>query len=132
MGIAIDEQYIKSENDLVVDYIPELKDVEGFDKITILHLSDMQSGIKFNEVYNSPFAKVSNLYYGLNCTKVISKLKVEKEPGTFHYQSINTQILGLIIERATKKKLYKYLEEKIWKPLGMESELLWSIDSKKT
>ncbi len=131
VGIAIEEQYIKSENDLMINYIPELKDVEGFDKITISHLLDMQAGIKFDEVYNSPFAKVSNLYYGLNSTKIISRLKVEKDPGEFQYQSINPQILGLIVERATKKKLYKYLEEKIWKPLGMESELLWSIDSKK-
>jgi len=49
----------------------------------------------------------------------------------FDYQSVNTQLLGLILERATNKKLYTYMQEKIWQPLGMESDMLWSIDSKK-
>ncbi len=35
----------------------------------------------------------------------------------------------MIIERATGKTVTQYLEEKIWKPLGMEAPCSWSIDS---
>ena len=47
------------------------------------------------------------------------------------YISVNTILLSLIIERATGTKLNKYLEQKIWQPLGMQFNASWSIDSEK-
>lgn len=131
IGIAIDEGKIKSIHDPITDYIPELKD-PGYKKITIEHLLQMRSGIKFNESYVNPFGDAAKYYYGRDLHKYLIKQPIESAPdGEFNYLSINTQLLGWIVERATGKPLYTYLEEKIWKPLGMESPASWSVDSKK-
>jgi CubicO group peptidase (beta-lactamase class C family) len=130
-GIAVDEGYIKSIDDPITNYLDYL-DKEKFGKITIQHLLDMQSGIKFNENYFNPFSDIAKYYYGTHLKKYLSHLDVEYEAGKkFRYISINTQILGLILEKATGKSLTEYLQEKLWTPLGMEYEASWSIDSKK-
>jgi CubicO group peptidase (beta-lactamase class C family) len=93
----------------------------------------MTSGLKFNESYYNPFGDAATFYYGTKLRKSISKMKLETEPGTeFEYQSGNTQLLGLILERALKTKtVTQYLQEKIWTPLQMETPASWSIDKKK-
>jgi CubicO group peptidase (beta-lactamase class C family) len=132
-GIAINEGLIKSIDQKVTDYLPELKE-NGFENVTIKHLLQMTSGIDFNENYKSPVSDASIYYYGSNLRKQVAKLKLKYEPGTkFHYASGNTQILALILEKVLKgKTITDYLNEKIWQPLGMEYDATWSIDSKKS
>lgn len=132
IGCAIDDKLIQSVNEPVTNYIPELKK-SGFDKVTIRHLLQMTSGLKFNEGYFNPFGEVGNFYYGRNLRKAINKLKLKSEPGKkFEYLSGNAQLLGLVLERALKDRtVSSYLEEKIWKPLQMEYDASWSLDKKK-
>lgn len=133
-GIAIQEGFIKSVHDPVTTYIPELREVEGYwNELTVEHLLNMRSGISFDEEdYVRPFSDIASLYNSKNVLKNITKAKFVCKPNTCkYYSSLDTQILGLIIERATKVGLYDYLETKIWKPLGMEYEASWSLDSKK-
>jgi len=132
-GIAVDEGKIEDINDPVTKYIPEL--LEGdplFQKLTIRHLLDMRSGLNYKESYGSPFAHMAKLYYGTNQLKQLSKLSFNHEPGTyFQYQSGTTALLGIAVERATGMDLGKYLEAKVWKPMGMEFPASWSLDDKR-
>lgn len=130
-GCAIDDGLIKSVEEPITTYIPELSQ-KGFDKVKILHLLQMTSGINFNESYFNPFGHAASFYYGLNLRKSVAKLNLEVEPGKrFEYVSGNTQLLGLVLERALKgKTITDYLQEKIWTPLGMEYDASWSIDRK--
>lgn len=132
IGCAIDEGLIKSVDEPITKYIPELTK-NGFDKVTIKHLLQMTSGIKFNESYFNPFGDAASFYYGLNLRKVIGKMKLKSEPGKqFEYVSGNTQLLGLVLERSLKgKTITSYLQEKLWTQLGMEYDASWSIDRKK-
>lgn len=132
IGCAIDDGLISSVEDRVTDFIPELKQ-NGFEDVTIEHLLQMTSGLKFNEGYFNPFGEVATFYYGTNLRKSIEKLKLKRAPGLeFEYVSGNTQILGLILERALKgPSISSYLQEKLWQPLGMEYDATWSIDRKK-
>ncbi len=132
IGCAIDEGLIKSVDEPITSYIPELKK-NGLDKVTIKHLLQMTSGIKFNESYVNPFGDAASFYYGLNLRKEIGKMKLKTEPGKkFEYVSGNTQLLGLVLERSLKDKtITSYLQEKIWTPLEMEYDASWSIDRKK-
>ncbi len=132
IGCAINDGFIKSVNEPIIDYIPELKK-RGFEKVTIKHLLQMTSGIKFTESYVNPFGDAASFYYGRNLRKQIAKMKLQAEPGTaFNYVSGNTQLLGLVLERSLKgKTVTQYLQEKIWTPLGMEYDASWSIDKKK-
>jgi len=131
VGIAIDEGYLKSISQRVTDYLPELKD-KKFQKVTIEDLLEMRSGIRFVEGYSNPFGGIAKFYYGRNVRKYTLKLKVESEPGKdYKYQSANYQILAMVLEKATGKRISEYLEEKIWKPVGMEFNGTWNVDSKK-
>ncbi|MCB2219321.1 MAG: beta-lactamase family protein [Bacteroidetes bacterium] len=130
VGIAIDEGYIYSTNQSITFFLKELN--KEFDNITIEDLLNMRSGIQFEEGYSNPFAEMPKYYYGTNLLHYIKKLKIEEEPDLhYNYISVNTLLVGQIVERATNTKLSKYLEQKIWKPMGMESSASWSIDSKK-
>jgi CubicO group peptidase (beta-lactamase class C family) len=130
--IANNEGKIKSLDEPITNYIPELqKRDSNFKKITIQHLLDMRSGLDFNEGRYDLHDDA--IRYGLrrNMKKYLLKIKIAEPPGRFRYQSVNTQFLGLITERATGKKLSSYLEEKLWQPLGTEHDATWNVDSKK-
>jgi len=125
IGIAIEEGYIKSEQDAVIKYIPELAKVPDADKLTIEHLLNHTSGIKYN------LATDATIYYGRNSLKVLKQIRFETRPGTKqHYLNINVELLGLILKRATGITPSKYLEDKIWKPIQMCSDGVWSVDEK--
>jgi CubicO group peptidase (beta-lactamase class C family) len=136
IGCAIDDGLIVSEDEKAIKYLPELKD-NGFENVTIKHLLQMTSGLKFNEGYFNPFGHVAGFYYGRNLRNKIARLKLEKEPGTsFDYTSGSTQLLGLILERAIQantvdKTVTEYLNEKLWTPMQMEFDASWSIDKKR-
>lgn len=129
IGCAIEDGKIISVDDPIVIYLPELKN-RGFDNVKIYHLLQMTSGLDFNESYHNPFGDAAEFYYGTNLRKSIAKMKTKSEPGIkFEYQSGNTQLLGLILERSLKDQtVTEYLQEKIWTPLGMETPASWSID----
>lgn len=129
IGIAIDEGYIKSVHDPFTRYILELEG-KGFDEITIKDLLMMTSGLKFS--YGGfPWNDETILYYTPNLRKyVLGHLFKQEQPKKhFHYNNYNTVLLSIILERTTHKTLSAYLEEKIWKPLGMEYPALWSMNS---
>lgn len=132
IGCAIDDGLIKSVEEPITNYIPELKK-NGFDKVSIKHVLQMTSALKFNESYINPFGHAASFYYGRNLKREVSKLKLKGAPGeTFEYVSGNTQLLGLILERALKNKtVTQYFQEKLWTPLEMEYDASWSIDKKK-
>ena len=61
---------------------------------------------------------------------LLSDLKIMEPPEqSFHYNNFNVELLGLILERTTHQTPSQYLQEKIWKPIGMEYPATWSIDS---
>jgi CubicO group peptidase (beta-lactamase class C family) len=133
MGIAIDEGYIESVDDPITKYIPELKGKDpNFEKLTLQHLLDMRSGTNYNDESTNPFSHIAGLYYGTNQLAKLKRMKFEHEPGTvYSYQSSSTALLGIAIENTTGKELGKYLEEKVWQPLGMENRATWSVDDKR-
>lgn len=132
IGCAIEDGLIPSVEEPITNYIPELKK-NGFEQVTIKHLLQMTSALKFNEGYFNPFGEAASFYYGRNLKREISKLKLKGKPGEkFEYNSGNTQLLGLVLERALKTKtVTQYFQEKLWTPLEMEYDGSWSIDKKK-
>ncbi len=131
IGFAVQDGLINIDNP-ITKYVPELKD-PSMQKVTIKHLLQMTSGIKYIEHYNNPFSSVALDYYGRNLKHSFWRLKTEVPPGTrFKYQSINTQLLGFALKNVLKEKtLTQYMQEKLWTPLGMEYPASWSIDSRK-
>ncbi|MFA5323924.1 MAG: serine hydrolase [Smithella sp.] len=132
-GIAVSEGYIKDINQPVTDYLPSLKN-SGYNGVSIKNVLQMSSGVRFNEDYSDFNSDINRMgrYFALNMpfTDFVASLKAERKPGTFnHYVSMDTQVLGMIIREATGKNLSEYAQEKLWKPLGMESDAQWLTDS---
>jgi CubicO group peptidase (beta-lactamase class C family) len=128
LGIAIGEGKIRSVEEPITNYLPELKNGKGFERITIKHLLNMVSGIKFDESYILE-SDAGRLYTTPNILAQVKGLDIEQGPGQiWNYQSINTQLLGIIIARATNVSLTQYLQDNIWTPLGMEYDASWSLD----
>lgn len=130
MGKAIMEGYIKSLDQPVCDFLPAFCDGDAA-KMTVGDLSSMSSGTNWDEAYYSPLSITTRAYFDDDLAKVMNGLKVVDQPGqAFKYASGDTQMLAMVIEKATGKKMYDYLTESFWKPLGSENETLWQVDSK--
>lgn len=129
MGKAIKDGYIKSLDQPVCDFLPEFCDGEAA-KMTVGDLSSMASGTNWDEAYYSPLSITTRAYFDDDLAKVMNGLKVVTAPGkAFKYASGDTQMLAMVIEKATGKKLYNYLTESFWKPLESENATLWQVDS---
>jgi len=135
IGIAIDEGDIKSVNDPITDYIPELAERDPrFRDIQIRHLLMMASGLRFDDD-TILLAQDDNLTYALDNLRhlALTETEVVEQPGvTFLYNNYNPLLLGMILERATGKSVTAYLQEKIWDPIGMEYDGSWSLDSEES
>lgn len=79
---------------------------------------------------DTPFFNLPRFYYGKNLENRLLKLELKEKPGTrFQYNSRETQLLALILERVLHTKtITEYMQEKLWEPLGMEYDGLWSMD----
>ncbi len=129
MQKAIEQGYIKSLDQPVGDFFPEFSEGKA-GKMTVGDLSSMASGTNWDEAYYSPLSITTRAYFDDDLEKVILGLKVVDEPGTkYKYASGDTQLLAMVIEKATGKKMYDYLSETFWKPLGSENSSLWQVDS---
>ncbi len=131
LGKAIMEGKIKSLDQPVGDFFKEFNEGVAA-KMTVGDLSSMSSGTNWNEAYYSPFSITTRAYFDEDLENMmLTKVKVTEEPGqSYKYLSGNTQLLGMVIEKATGKKLYDYLTDSFWKPLGCENKTLWQVDSK--
>ena len=130
VGIAIAEGYIGSVEDPITRYVPELlaKD-QRFQKITLRHLLTMASGIRYRE-QGVPWSDDTATYYAPDLRAVAVSSPIAGEPGqAFHYNNFHPLLLGLVLERTTGRPVAQYLEERIWKPLGMEAPGSWSLAS---
>ena len=132
-GIAIDEGLIKSIKNTVTDYLPEFVGT-GYDGVQIKDVLQMSSGVKFNEDYSDFNSDINVLgrYFALGkpMKYFAKRLKKEREPGTYNqYVSVDTQVLGMILTKATGMTVSEYMSKKLWEPLGAESEAHWIIDN---
>ena len=128
LGKAIEQGYINGIDQKITDFLPEfLKDSLGC-LATVGNLSAMRSGFDWTEDYYLPFNMTTEAYYGDNIEKQILKRHFIGRPGGhFKYLSANTQLLSILLKRATKKNLAFYLSEEFWQPMGMENDALWSL-----
>lgn len=134
LGAAIKDGKIKSVDDLVTQYIPELKG-SAYEGVTLRQVLAMRSGTNWNEDYVDPDSDVGRLAASMANNKGASlidtmiKLRRAADPGSrFLYSTGESNMIGLIVSRATGETLSDYLSRKIWQPYGMESDASWLTD----
>ncbi len=133
VGVAVRDGYIKSLDDKVSAYIPDLKG-SAYDDVTIRQLLTMTSGVKWNEDYADPQSDVAlfskqPVEKGVDITvSYMRKLPREAPPGTkWVYKTGETNLIGVLVSSATGKTVSQYLSEKIWRPFGMEQDAIWML-----
>ena len=130
VGIAIDEGLIDSLDQSVGDFLPEFAR-EDKNKITLRDLLTMSSGTNWDEAYSNLNSITTQAYYGDNLRALVTNLQLVETPGVrFNYQSGNTEILAMVLNRATGKTLSEYASEKLWRKIGATHDAFWSLDKK--
>jgi len=125
LGKAIMQGHIKSLDQPISDFYPEY----SYAKTTVGDLASMASGLDWVENYTGPFSVTARANYAADLEKTILNQDIVEEPGkSFEYLSGNTQLLGMIIQKATGKTLSNYLSETFWKPMGATENALWELD----
>jgi CubicO group peptidase (beta-lactamase class C family) len=128
IGAALKEGKIKSPEEPVGNYLDEFKQGEKA-KLRIIDLLTMSSGSNWDESYGNPLSVTTEAYYGHDAYKVAVGVSIVRQPGTLHsYKSGDTELLALLLKKATGKSLSAYASEKLWQPLGAEHAALWSTD----
>jgi CubicO group peptidase (beta-lactamase class C family) len=134
IGAAIKDGKIKSLDDRVTLYIPELKG-SAYDDVTVRQLITMTSGVKWNESYTDPNSDVAKeglsiLEPGVNpVVSYMRRLPREAAPGAkFVYKTGETDLAGILLSNAVGEPLAQYLSDKVWRPYGMERDGIWVED----
>ena len=135
MFAAIQEGKIKSLDQPVSDYFPEFGKGKAA-KLTVGDLSSMSTALDWGEQYSSPFSITTRAYFGGHLWDTMLDVEIKKdkegnelEPGTeFEYVSGATELLAMVITKATGQTLSDYVSDKFWKPMGMEHGALWQLD----
>ena len=133
IGQLVDEGTLK-ESDTFVSYLPRFKAGTSFDKVTIKDLLDMNSGIGVSDNYPSGPSgwgvAIAQMYATTDMNFFLNNnRKMREEPGTFpEYRSVNTQMLGLIIQEVTGNKLADEFSDRIWKRVRADYDATWNVD----
>lgn len=134
LGVALQRGDIHSMDDTLGTYIPELRD-SAYAKVTVQQLLTMTSGVHWNEDYADAKSDVAQMYLGAcvdNQAHILSYLR--KQPrqwpaGThWNYNTAETDLLGILVQRATHRSLAAYLSQTIWQPYGMAADAYWIKD----
>lgn len=125
VGIALSDGKISSVDAAVEDYLPEFSGT-AYGDVTIRSLLTMTSG---RADAPSLLPGRAQYYYGDDLHAVTAGALPEAQQGShWRYSEADVQMLGFVLEAATGMTVSEYLAEKLWKPLGMESEALWALD----
>ncbi len=137
VGLAIEDGYIKSVEDDLSDYLPSLLG-SAYEGVSIKHALQMTSGVRWDESsydfgdLSKPLANQwenSIIQHRYRFIEGANSLVRETEPGSiFNYSTMESSILGWLIENATAKRLANYMEERLWHQAGMEFDAVWLLD----
>jgi len=135
IGAAIQDGYIASIDDPIVDYLPRFNGT-AYDGVTVRHLLQMSSGVAWNETYTDPTSDRRRMLEAQISQQpgavlaLMASLPRAAEPGTvWNYSTGETQLAGALVQAATGKPVAEYLSEKIWTKMGMQADANWWLQS---
>ncbi len=124
---AIEQGFIDSLDQPASDFITEW---QGKDKaaITVRHLLNMASGLE--RFYRNTANPFSSFHQGFLSSYhdeyIVNKVPLVEEPGSYYdYSQFTSDIVAILIERATKQKYQDYLANQLLKPIGAAGGDIW-------
>lgn len=139
VGIAIDEQSIASIDDPLERYAPALAQ-SAFAGVTFRQALIMSSGVGFVEekdrvgvFVKAGLSRATGGWRGKSIREQVldGALQRAQPPGKqYSYASINSQAISMALEAAVGQPLHRYLQDKLWQPLGMPDKAELLTDAK--
>ena len=136
VGAALEEGAIRSLDDVASVYVPELAGTE-YGATPIIDLLRMMSGMAFSERYTrgDDLDRMVRSLMGPGAPGAVEAIgQIQRRvqpPGTrFSYSSADSELLGLVLSRATQMPLATYFSTRLWGPLGAEANAAWDVDAK--
>ncbi|UUM26580.1 beta-lactamase family protein [Acinetobacter colistiniresistens] len=132
VGIAIKQGKIHSVDDPIIKYLPDLKGT-AWQNVTLKQILQHASGVEWNEDYADPNSDFAHMTYceaqanPNDCVyKLVKNVKAKYKPGeVWSYNTGGAWLVGKVLEAATGQNIAHYLQENIWKKVGMEREGVW-------
>jgi CubicO group peptidase (beta-lactamase class C family) len=135
VGCAIQDGLIESLDDPVVRYLPRFEGT-AYDGVTVRQLLMMASGVAWNETYTDPTSDRRRMLEAQISQQpgaildLMAGLPRAAEPGErWNYSTGETQLVSALVQAASGKPVADYLSEKLWAPMGMESDASWWLAS---
>ena len=137
-GVLV-EQGKLSVDDKITDILPEVTG-SAYDDALVRHVLDMTVGLEFNEDYDDPDSDIMRLDMAAgwrtpgdgdcdNLREYFPTIRKAANHGqTFHYASVNTDLLGWVLERCSGKDLATLYSELFWQPMGAEHDAYILLD----
>ncbi|MDX2221749.1 MAG: serine hydrolase, partial [Rhodospirillaceae bacterium] len=118
VGQALADGVFKSLDDPIGAYIEEWAgDDRG--KITLRQLLSMSSGLTTTASSGGLFSETLRFQMGLFPERLLLSRQVARPPNTdFEYLNVNSNLVGLALQRSLGRRYAEYLSEKIWRPIG--------------
>lgn len=135
VGVAHESGLIESLDNDITTYLPELAG-GAYKGVSVRQILEMRSGVDYEENYafdqpgiaarNHILALIKNVQRFVEPAMTIARLH---EPGeVFAYKTIDTAVLGLLVERVSGMHLASYMQAKLWEPMGAESNGFFIMD----
>ncbi|TXN40553.1 serine hydrolase [Methylobacterium sp. WL30] len=135
VGAAIKDGFIKSIDDPVTQYLPELAG-GAYEGVSVRNLLQMASGAKWDETYTDPNSDRRHMLERQlegkpgTIVAMMARLPRAHEPGAaWNYSTGETHLVGALVRAAVGRPVSVYLSEKIWSKLGMEQDATWWVES---
>ena len=135
VGVAVQQGLIKSLDEPITQYLPELKG-GAYEGVSIRSVLQMASGVKWDETYTDPNSdrrKLLEAQLKLKPGSILAYMNALQKAGApgsvWTYSTGESFLVGALLERATHKALATYLSETLWSPLGMEKDATWWTES---
>lgn len=131
IGAAIQDGYIESVEEPVVNYLPRLRGT-AYQDARIADILQMASGVAWNEDYADPDSDVARAggANDLALIQYLAGLPSESPPGqTFNYNTGETNLVGALLRAAIGNNAADYLQRRIWQPFGMEHDAYWMVSA---
>jgi CubicO group peptidase (beta-lactamase class C family) len=125
IGAALDDGSLTSLDAPASRWLTEWAS-DGRSRITLRQLLQMCSGLGSARHDNDPTSDIGYMHLGTDSLYIVAGVRLVEEPGTrFEYNSINTQALAIVLERATGRRYADYLSERLWQPIGARDAAVW-------
>jgi CubicO group peptidase (beta-lactamase class C family) len=136
IGCALEEKRIKSLDDPITEYLPELK-AGAYNGVTIRQILQMRSGVDYEERYDFGNPGIAARNHELSLVKNVTRfadaartIKRKHPPGqVWEYKTLDTAVLGWLLERVSGgSTVAAYTAQRLWEPLGAEADAYYIMD----